>query len=124
MLDLINEGGPFFMGLLSIIGAGMIALAIFNTYSIFKTSESQKANTKIVQVREIGLLALVMGVLGTTVNLLGAFQAIEAAGDVSMSLLAGGLKYSTYTIIYGMIIYILSLLISIGLRWRVSKISA
>lgn len=123
MLDLINEGGPFFMGILSLIGAGMIALSIFNTYSIFKKSENKKASAKITQVREIGLLALIMGILGTTINLLGAFQAIEAASDVSMSVLAGGLKYATYTLIYGMAIYVLSLMVSITLRWKLSALN-
>lgn len=123
MLDLINEGGPLFMGILSIIGTAMLALSVFNLWSIYNKKFTEASKNKISQIKEVGLLALIVGVLATTVSLMGAFEAIEAAGDVSMSLLAGGLKYATYTIVYGMIIYILSILISMGLRWKVNMLS-
>ena len=62
-------------------------------------------------VREIGLLALSVGILGQIIGLYSAFQAIEQAGGVSQEMMAGGLKVSSITTAYGLIIYILSLVL-------------
>ena len=55
-------------------------------------------------------MALVVGILGQVIGLFEAFQAIEEMKEVSPSLLAGGLKVSSITTIYGFIIYIFSYL--------------
>jgi len=69
-------------------------------------------------LREFGLAALAFGFLGQLIGLLGAFEAIEAAGGVSQSILAGGLKVSSITSIYGLMIYCTSLSIRIVSRWN------
>ena len=68
--------------------------------------------------KEFGLAALAFGFLGQLIGLLGAFEAIEAAGGVSQSILAGGLKVSSITSIYGLMIYCTSLSIRIVSRWN------
>ena len=68
-------------------------------------------------VKEIGLLALAMGFLGQLIGLMGAFEGIEAMGAVSQSMLAGGLKVSSITSIYGLLIYIISLIIQVVQRF-------
>ena len=69
-------------------------------------------------LKEFGLAALTFGFLGQLIGLLGAFEAIEAAGGVSQSMLAGGLKVSSITSIYGLLIYCISLIIRILLGWK------
>ena len=69
-------------------------------------------------LKEFGLAALAFGFLGQLIGLLGAFEAIEAAGGVSQSILAGGLKVSSITSIYGLMIYCTSLSIRIVSRWN------
>ena len=64
-------------------------------------------------VKEIGLMALITGILGTLVGMFGAAESIQAAGDVSQGLLWGGIKVALITILYGMIIYLISLVIRI-----------
>ena len=64
-------------------------------------------------VKELGLLALAVGFLGQLLGLFGAFEGIEQMGGVSQAMLAGGLKVSSITSIYGLLIYIVSLLIQI-----------
>ncbi len=64
-------------------------------------------------VKEIGLMALMTGILGTLVGMFGAAESIQAAGDVSQGLLWGGIKVALITILYGMIIYLISLVIRI-----------
>lgn len=122
MIDLFNAGGPLFMGILSIIATVMIALSVFNARTVLLSKAVGNAYDKVNQIREVGLLALIVGVLATTINLMGAFSAIEQAADVSMALLAGGLKYATFTLVYGMIIYILSILTSLVLKWRIGQL--
>ena len=110
------------MGILSIIATVMIALSVFNARAVLLSKALGNAYDKVNQIREVGLLALIVGVLATTINLMGAFSAIEEAGDVPMALLAGGLKYATFTLVYGMIIYILSILTSLVLKWRIGQL--
>ena len=69
-------------------------------------------------LKEFGLAALAFGFLGQFIGLLGAFEAIVAAGGVSQSILAGGLKVSSITSIYGLLIYCISLIIRILLGWK------
>lgn len=69
------------------------------------------------EVKEIGLLALAFGFLGQLIGLIGAFEGIEAMGGVSQSVLAGGLKVSSITSIYGMLIYTIGLIIQVIRRF-------
>ena len=96
MLDYFMMGGPLFMGILTLIFLLMIYPAV------------RKSG-----VKELGLLALAVGFLGQLIGLFGAFEGIEQMGGVSQAMLAGGLKVSSITSIYGLLIYTVSLLIQI-----------
>lgn len=93
-------GGPLFMGMLTLIFIALIVAAVLKK-----------------GVKEIGLLALAMGFLGQLIGLMGAFEGIEAMGGVSQSMLAGGLKVSSITSIYGLLIYIISLIVQVVQRF-------
>lgn len=96
MLDYFMMGGPLFMGILTLILLLMIYAAVRNGC-----------------VKELGLLALAVGFMGQLLGLFGAFEGIEQMGGVSQAMLAGGLKISSITSIYGLLIYIVGLLIQI-----------
>ncbi len=64
-------------------------------------------------VKEIGLLALMTGLLGTLAGMFDAAESIQAAGDVSQGLLWGGIRVALITTLYGMVIYMVSLVIRI-----------
>lgn len=100
MLDYFYMGGPLFMGMLTLIFIALIVAAVLKK-----------------GVKEIGLLALAMGFLGQLLGLMGAFEGIEAMGGVSQSMLAGGLKVSSITSIYGLLIYIISLIVQVVQRF-------
>ena len=100
MLDYFYMGGPLFMGMLTLIFIALIVAAVLKK-----------------GVKEIGLLALAMGFLGQLIGLMGAFDGIEAMGGVSQSMLAGGLKVSSITSIYGLLIYIISLIVQVVQRF-------
>jgi hypothetical protein len=98
------EGGIEFMGVLFILLLAILATGIL-AVSNKKDAPKQKKWIKINQ--DVALFALVWGILGQTIGLFGAFQAIEMAGDISQGVLAGGIKISSFTTIYGLIIFLI-----------------
>ena len=52
-------------------------------------------------------VAPMFGFLGTVVGMVEAFDAIEAAGDISPSLVAGGIKIALLTTVFGLIVAII-----------------
>lgn len=64
-------------------------------------------------IKEIGTLALCTGLLSTLTGLFTAFSALEMAGDISMSLMAGGLRLTIIPICYGLLIFMASLIVRI-----------
>lgn len=52
-------------------------------------------------------LAPMLGFMGTVIGMIDAFDAIEAAGDISPSLVAGGIKIALLTTVFGLIVAII-----------------
>jgi len=52
-------------------------------------------------------LAPMLGFLGTVIGMIQAFDAIEAAGDISPTLVAGGIKVALITTVSGLIVAII-----------------
>ena len=52
-------------------------------------------------------LAPMLGFMGTVIGMIGAFDAIEAAGDISPSLVAGGIKVALLTTVFGLIVAVI-----------------
>jgi len=66
-------------------------------------------------------LAPMLGFLGTVIGMIGAFDAIEAAGDISPSLVAGGIKVALITTVAGLIV---AMILQIFYNLLVSKVDA
>lgn len=64
-------------------------------------------------------LAPMLGFMGTVIGMIGAFDAIEAAGDISPSLVAGGIKVALITTVFGLIV---AIILQIFYNYIVSKI--
>jgi biopolymer transport protein ExbB len=64
-------------------------------------------------------LAPMFGFLGTVVGMVSAFDAIEAAGDISPSLVAGGIKVALLTTVFGLIV---AIILQFFYNYAVSKI--
>lgn len=117
-------GGWEFMSVLTILALLIIAFCIKKAVDLFSGKEmpQPKLEWGLGYIRFFGLLALVTGVFGQVIGLFQAFQAIEEIKEVSPALLAGGLKVSSITTIYGFIIYILSYLCWFILNLRYERI--
>lgn len=64
-------------------------------------------------------LAPMLGFLGTVVGMIGAFDAIAIAGDISPSLVAGGIKVALITTVGGLIV---AMILQVFYNYLLSKI--
>ncbi|MDD2198899.1 MAG: MotA/TolQ/ExbB proton channel family protein [Bacteroidales bacterium] len=66
-------------------------------------------------------IAPMLGFLGTVIGMIVAFDAIEAAGDINPSLVAGGIKVALITTVSGLIV---AMILQVFYNYIVSKIDA
>jgi biopolymer transport protein ExbB len=64
-------------------------------------------------------VAPMFGFLGTVVGMVAAFDAIEQAGDISPSLVAGGIKIALLTTVFGLIV---AIILQFFYNYAVSKV--
>lgn len=108
LVGLFYEGGPLFMAIVTIWGIGMLVFTAQKILHFFVQDKVTKSGLGLILL--FGSLAIVTGFLGQAIGLIMAFDAIEAAGDISPSLVAGGLKVSMIAPVYGTILFIFSLI--------------
>jgi len=66
-------------------------------------------------------LAPMLGFMGTVIGMIDAFDAIEAAGDISPSLVAGGIKVALLTTVFGLIV---AIILQIFYNYIVAKVDS
>jgi biopolymer transport protein ExbB len=66
-------------------------------------------------------VAPMLGFMGTVIGMIGAFDAIEAAGDINPSLVAGGIKVALITTVSGLIV---AVILQVFYNYIVSKIDS
>ncbi len=98
----LNEGGPLFMYTTLFILIIITALLI---RGFLKPTTRDKT---ITLVSSLSLFVLVWGFLGQMIGLIGAFDAIQAVGDISPAVLAGGLKIAILSPLFGMIVFLIA----------------
>ena len=59
----------------------------------------------------MGSFAFLFGIFYQVIVMIQALNAIEAAGDISMALIAGGLKVSLIVPVYGLILFLITYII-------------
>nr|MBD3621465.1 MotA/TolQ/ExbB proton channel family protein [Sunxiuqinia sp.] len=66
-------------------------------------------------------LAPMLGFMGTVIGMIAAFDAIEVAGDISPSLVAGGIKVALITTVSGLVV---AIILQIFYNYCVAKIDS
>ncbi|HET6243755.1 MAG: MotA/TolQ/ExbB proton channel family protein [Bacteroidetes bacterium] len=66
-------------------------------------------------------LAPMLGFMGTVIGMISAFDAIEAAGDISPSLVAGGIKVALLTTVFGLIV---AMILQVFYNYIVAKVDS
>lgn len=108
MADLFYRGGPLFMGILTIILIAVVATSIYYFLQIKKENSRRQS---VSLVKEIGVFGLVVGIFAQFIGLFEAFKAIEEMGSISPALLIRGLKVSSITTLYGLMIFLVAYLL-------------
>jgi len=66
-------------------------------------------------------LAPMLGFLGTVIGMVDAFDSIEAAGDISPTVVAGGMKIALLTSVFGLIV---AIILQVVYNYLVSKVES
>tara|TARA_B100000768_G_scaffold65641_1_gene63100 strand:- start:288 stop:701 length:414 start_codon:yes stop_codon:yes gene_type:complete len=108
------EGGVLFMSLI------LICLLI-SIYFLVKSLLNIKTNIKISKkmlkhISDSGTLGLAIGVMGSFIGLITAFDTLEASGAAEPSIFAGGLKVTLLSTLFGLFTYSISKLSILILR--------
>ena len=117
ILEIFSNGG-IMMWPITFCGIAVVALAGRAMWRMRAGSTEPMAAVRagIDGVLFWGVYASVLGVLGTVVGILLAAQAVEAVGEVHVTLVSGGIKVALTTTIYGMLILLSGALLWFGLR--------
>jgi len=83
--------------------------------------EMSKLEKGLIVLATVTNVAPLLGFLGTVLGMIDAFQAIEAAGEVEATLVAGGIKIALLTTAFGLLI---AIPVSVGHNYFVSRIDA
>jgi biopolymer transport protein ExbB len=115
-----NTKGPvasiFTQGLLRMSeGIDMVEKSIIAYGSV----EMGRLEKGLVWVSLFIALAPMLGFMGTVIGMIGAFDAIEAAGDISPQIVANGIKVALLTTVAGLIV---GIILQVFYNYLVSKI--
>jgi biopolymer transport protein ExbB len=115
-----NTRGPvasiFTQGLMRIgEGIDMVEKSIISYGSV----EMGRLEKGLVWVALFISLAPMLGFMGTVIGMIGAFDAIEAAGDISPQIVANGIKVALLTTVAGLIV---GVILQVFYNYLVSKI--
>lgn len=66
-------------------------------------------------------LAPMLGFMGTVIGMIGAFDSIQAAGDISPTVVAGGIKVALLTTVFGLVV---AIILQIFYNYIISKVDA
>ncbi|KAB2807032.1 MotA/TolQ/ExbB proton channel family protein [Phaeocystidibacter luteus] len=84
-------------------GIEMVDKSIISVASV----EQGKLDKGVSWISLFIALAPMLGFMGTVIGMIQAFDAIEAAGDINPSLVAGGIKVALLTTVFGLIVAII-----------------
>lgn len=123
MVRYFFEGGPLYMGILSVLFLGILSLSVIAITLAINSSSGNADNIKnfISYIRSIALFALVFGVFGQILGLVDIFDYLARENsEIAPAILTKGIQISCYTTIYGIIIYMVSILITLGIKLRIN----
>ena len=97
LFTLFVSGGPLGMAIITLLFIGLF-------FAAWKAP---------AWVKEIGIAALVVGVFWTLLGQLQIADFISGNDDVAVNILAGGIKVSLIPVLYGLIVYFVSLILRV-----------
>lgn len=115
MIDLYVSGGVMYMHPITLV---FIINLIVITYIALKRLQGKAISPKWVEgIKQLGLLGLVLGALGTMIGFFQMFGALEEMKEtLPLSVISGGVNAAIINLLYGLIVFCSSLLAYIILK--------
>lgn len=110
IISKLNDGAPFTYFIVILI---FIIIALF-VKGIFEKGYNPKTISLLVSV---GWFSLAMGFLGQTFGLIKAFDTVQAMGELAPQAVAGGLKLTLLSSLFGVVSFLIARLEIIILVW-------
>ncbi|QCX40827.1 hypothetical protein FF125_21155 [Aureibaculum algae] len=96
----------------------LLLLLILVILLLIKGFLEKENSEKIINlISSVSLFALVWGFFTLMISLIGAFEAIQMANEISAGVIAGGLQYGLLTPVFGSVIFLIGRLGIIVLTW-------
>lgn len=105
------------MGFLTIILIITVAWFVFQFVVAYRSkfANPEISLRKLTYGKTLGLFAMITGFMGQLIGLIGMFDALEMAfmqgKEIQPALIYGGIKVTMIVTIYGILIYLLSILL-------------
>lgn len=125
MLRYLIEGGIWFMGTLSVLFLVILTLSVMaGILAITPTAVHLEKTEKLsAYIKSLALFTLVFGIFGQILGLVDIFDYLgNQNSEIAPAILAKGIKITCWSTIYGIIIYLVSTLIRLGLKLRVNSV--
>jgi hypothetical protein len=115
LIEKLNDGGPIFTYTILVL---ILVILILFVKAITEKDFSRKSRSIVASV---GWFALAWGYLGRTFGLIMAFDNIAAAGEITPSATAGGLKMALVGPLCGLTAFLLARLFILILQLKSKK---
>ncbi|HET6527576.1 MAG TPA: MotA/TolQ/ExbB proton channel family protein [Balneolaceae bacterium] len=94
-------------------------MAVYNALQVSnqKVEYITSFRHRLKYIKSVGLFALVFGLFGQLMGLYQMFSVIEVAGAISPAIVAGGLKVTMISALYGVLIFLISYIVWLGLDY-------
>jgi hypothetical protein len=125
MVRFIVEGGIWFMGTLSVLFLIILSISGVAFALAFKSGKGNAEEVKqmIGYIKSVALFTLVFGIFSQILGLVEIFDYLgNTNSEISPAILSSAIKVTCYTTVYGIIIYLVSILITLGLKLRLDKV--
>jgi len=107
LFEMYKWGGPY-MNVISVMALAMLIVA---AVKIFQMVAKNEYNFKLLElIRMAGSFAAALGILAQIIGIVQALEAIREAADISPQIVMGGAIVSFYSTIWGLTVFLFSLL--------------
>jgi hypothetical protein len=118
--ELYDWGGPIWMHPITLCLIVIVCLVVY--VFVLLAQKKRISLTLIEAIKQIGVLALAWGIFSTIAGLFQAFDALEAIKEMlPFQVIMGGMKVALITALYGLIVFILSMLAYVILKLSVKN---
>jgi len=118
LIDTYIAGGPSYMHPITML---LLFNLVVISYIIARRLKKNSIDGKWIEaVKHVGGLAIAFGTFGTLWGLFLAFDALEASKEIiPFPVIMGGLKVALINILYGLIVFFISMLAYVALKLKI-----